>query len=192
MRLRVGIVLGLLLAAPAADAGRCPVPWTEVAGTIAPGARCGTVVLTTDGAGSQHAVARAGLVGTATGDLRFEVTLRRLTADAGPIHVAFPGGYLLLRDGEVGMYTTEAQWSKVGWQPMPDALAGLRLTDQIDLVLELAGDDVTAWIGDVELGRWVIPDRPSASGSIVVWLFGPRGTRSRALLRDPVLTRRSS
>jgi hypothetical protein len=184
----VVVMLGAILIAPAASAGRCKPQWSEIAGTISPGARCGSAVLTTDGATAQHSVARAGLVGTFAGDVRFTVTLRRLSADAGPIHVAFPGGYLMLRDGEVGLYVTEAQWSKVGWQPLPDALAALRLSDSIDLSLELRGDVVTAHIGEVELGRWEIVDRPRAGGSIVVWLFGPRGTRSRALLRDPVLT----
>ena len=170
-------------------AERCePLGWRAIAGTVSEGARCGSVVITTDAAGARP-VGRASVIGEVDGDGSFVVTVQALTAGAGPVHVELGGVYVMVRDGQIGFYESEAQWSLAGWQPMPAPLDQRRLADGVTIAVERRGAELIAVVDGVEAGRW----RATAAArraNPAVWVYGPRGGRARLAVRDAAITDR--
>lgn len=177
---------GLLVAAAATLAASAParaedcaepaMRWRVLGGTLVADATCAGVILTADGDGRTEATAQ--LVPELAGDGAFALTWQRLSADRGTLQARFPGGTLLVRDGELGLYVDEASWQARGFQPLPAALAGRREVDEVAVQIALVGDDVTVSLDGVVALRETIPGRPRA-GALVLAVGGPAGTRSR-------------
>lgn len=163
--------------------------WRPVSGTLSPGERCGVVVLTGDARGAGASTGRAVYDADVAGRGRHTLTIQRLTADGGSIQIEFPGGWLLLGDGKVGLYTSESQWAADGgYQPLPASLAQRRLAERTRVELQLDDADVTARVEGVLVGRWHVGHLP-ARGSLAVWITAPAGQRPRLRISDWALTR---
>ena len=174
------LVVLVALASPA-RAGVCSgeLGWTADTGTVAPGPRCGTTVLTTDGRSS---VGRAVLAGQYR-DPTWSLRLRRLGGDDGVIDVVFSHGYVLVRDGAWGVYLSEAQWAASGWHER----AGLAPGDGVALTVALRGDQLTVSIDGEVVGTWTVEKR-LAEQTLAVWLNGPAGVRTRVMMSDVRVT----
>jgi hypothetical protein len=171
----------LLVIAPAtAAAERCAgeIAWIAETGTVSPGARCGTVVLTTDGRGGAASTARARLAGS-YGDVTWSLRARRLGGDESLVELAFSHGYVMLKDGQFGVYLTEAQWQASGWQARPT----LSLDDGVTIAVALAGDQLSVTLDGEAVGTWTV-DKRSAAGVLAVWVRGPRGVRTHVKVSD--------
>ncbi len=167
--------------AASATAGPCTLrTWVAVAGTVSDGRDCRAAVLTADGSG---ATGRTTYGAAVAGSGRFAITLQRLTPDRGSLQLEFPGGYLLLIDGHVGVYTSEAQWAATGYRALPAPLADARQHAPHRLVLDVGARAVAVQIDDVEVGSWTIPAH-AATGMFGVLVAGARGTRSRVRVSD--------
>lgn len=181
------VAIACVVPAPA-DAGDCAVrPWRATAGSVSPGAACGAVILTTDASDAERSVGRALHTSSIEDDARVSISLRALSRDAETIHVELPGAYVLLRDGQIGLYVTEAQWAEDGWAPLPAPLDEYRLVDAATLAIELAGDDLVVTMDGHVAARWSVPAR-IRSGPLAVWLHGPRGGRTRARIADVAIS----
>lgn len=177
------VAIACVVPAPA-DAGDCAVrPWRGTAGSVSPGAACGAVILTTDASDAERSVGRALHTSSIEDDARVSISLRALSRDAESIHVELPGAYVLLRDGQIGLYVTEAQWAEDGWQPLPAPLEDHRLVDPTALAIDLDGDAVEVTIDGHAAARWNVPARVR-SGPLAVWLHGPPGARTRLRIAD--------
>ncbi|MCA9674600.1 MAG: hypothetical protein H6708_21755 [Kofleriaceae bacterium] len=183
MRFVIVALLGLAAVGRPVQADGCQFDWYTSAGTVSPGAVCRAVVLTTDAAGADHAEGSAVFASEVAGRGTLAVTLRALSPWAGPLQIQFPGGWVLLRDDAIGLYTSEAQWGSRGWQPLPSGVEARRLVDERRLELDLRGDGVVVVrLAGVEAARWSL-DTP-ARGVFAVWLHGPRGRRARVAISD--------
>jgi hypothetical protein len=170
-------VAALAAARPArADCNEAQVAWRALGGTLVSDATCDGVILTADGAGHTEAVAQ--LVDELAGDGSYAFTWQRLSADRGTLNAKFPGGTVLLRDGEIGLYRDEAHWQTTGFQPLPEALAGWREVDAVAVRIALAGDDVVVSLDGIVALRATIADRPR-DGALVLSIVGEAGQRSR-------------
>ncbi len=172
------LVAVLALAAPA-RAERChaaAVAWSTVGGTLVDDARCEGVVLTADGDGRTEAVTN--LREELDGDGAFAFRWQRLSADVGTMQARFPGGVVMFRDGEVGLYIDEASWQAHGFAPLPGALAQRQEVDATDVRITLAGDDVTVTFDGVEVLHEAIPGR-IRRGMLALSVHGALGARSR-------------
>lgn len=186
---RVGIALGLAAAFGAGPAAgepreRCGLAWEALQGSVSPGGRCNAVVVSgvaTDLPGGGRA--RARYLGPVAGRGTIAVTVQRLTGDGGSVQVEVPGGFLVLADGMVGFYTSEAAWAADGFRPLPPPLAGARLIEPRRVELDLGRWTVTARIDGTEVGRWTVATTPER-GDLAVWVTARQGHRPRVRVSD--------
>jgi hypothetical protein len=170
--------------AAADEHDRCGMAWTPMRGTVSPGTRCGVMILTADAAaarGGSGSTGRAQWDGTTAGARSFALTVQRLTGERGTVQIELPGAYLLLADGQVGLYTSEPAWSVQGWRPWPGAPAR-RLTEPVRVEAVIDGAWLTARLDGGVAGRWRIGLVPG--GAFAVWVTGPRGARPRVRVSD--------
>jgi hypothetical protein len=175
----------VMLAVRAADASPCVDQlWLVRTGTLAPGARCGRVVVTTEVRARDAATARVELETLArAGDVALRLTVQALSADRVSLELQIPGGYIKLRDGEFGVFTSEDQWALRGWQPWPGRLAGRRLTDGISLDLSIHGEKLVLALDGVAAGSFDLVNRPPKQ-VLALGVQAPRGRRARVLVSD--------
>lgn len=98
---------------------------------------------------------------------------RRLSPRPAALEVAFRGGSLLVRDGEVGWWENDARWTAHGWMPWADSTARAH-----DVRLEQDGRVVRAWIDGEALPPWTLAATPEA-GRVSIGLKGGPGDRAR-------------
>lgn len=181
MRRRALVTAAIALAATPATAGPCTLrTWVAVAGTVSDGRDCRAAVLTADGTG---ATGRTTYGAPVAGTGRFAITLQRLTPDRGSLQLEFPGGYVLLIDGHVGVYTSEAQWADAGYRPLPAPLTGAPQHAAHRLELDVAARSIAVRVDGVAIGAWALPAH-AATGMFGVLVAGARGTRSRVRISD--------
>lgn len=173
---------------PAASTPRpCrPQAWTAARGTVSAGRACQVAVLTTDAGSDDRAAGRMQYRAGGAGAGRYAVTVQRLSADPGSIQIEFPGGWLVLGDGQAGVYTSEAQWATHGYRGLPAPLDRRPLTEPSRIELVVTARDVSVRIEGVAIGRWPLPDH-AAVGSFAVWINGARGARARVRVSDWVV-----
>lgn len=180
-RILVSAVTALAAVAAPAAAGPCTVgSWVAVAGTVSDGRDCRAAVLTADGTG---ATGRTTYGAPVSGTGRFAITLQRLTPDRGSLQLEFPGGYVLLIDGHVGVYTSEAQWADTGYRPLPAPLTGAPQHAAHRLEVDVGARTIAVRVDGVAVGVWAIPAH-AATGMFGVLVAGARGTRSRVRISD--------
>jgi hypothetical protein len=75
-----------------------------------------------------------------------------------------PGGYLLVRDGQIGLYTSEAEWSARGFVP----LAHHRTTTGMTVRVRGHGDRVEAWVDGAPAGSWIVRTRAVADVEVAI------------------------
>jgi hypothetical protein len=144
-------------------------------GTLHPGATCGTFVAESDGVDDLFSYGAFRLRQEIGSPFEVEVSVRRLTIDATKsIEIAVLGGMILVRDGEIGFYTTEAQFEIDGWRPLAD----FHQRDDHVLRVTQFGRDVDVRIDGVAAGHWRVPVAP-ARGNVWIDFKGMRGLRSR-------------
>jgi hypothetical protein len=157
-----------------------PSPWRVENGSLHPGARCGTWVGDTDALSIPFSF---GLYRYTT-PLRFPyeatVTLRRLSPDGHrSMELWHPGGVLLVRDGQYGVYTTEAAFERRGWQP----LRGFRSHEEHTLTLRQDLRTVSLTVDGRAVGAFPA-ERPPEDVELGIGFKGMNGERSRILFWD--------
>jgi hypothetical protein len=175
--LATAVVLGG--ATPAsADACHATATWVVGIGSMSPGARCGDVVLTTDLASGDRSRVR---VAIDHDRLREEIGVRwqALTGGGSTLEVQIGSIYVLVRDGELGVYFSEAQWGASGYSPV----AGLDSLKPSRLGIVLDDRIVTVSIDDHPAGTWTLPTR-IVGGEIAIGFVGPRERQVRALIGE--------
>ena len=189
------LVVAVLLVA-ARDAVAEPVPrpcrpwaWTASRGTVSAGRACLVAILTTDASGGDGAPGRMQLRAGVRGLGRFAVTVQRLTADPGTIQIEFPGGWLVVGDGQLGVYTSEAQWATDGYRPMAAAADRRSLTTPVQIELVVTAGQVAVRADHADVGVWALPPH-AAVGEFAVALRAATGRRARVRVSDWVVPAR--
>ena len=164
----------VVIALMAGVAGACPQTGYVVrAGSLSPGPRCNGFIVATSPTGPDRATGTVTIKRDVSGDFDVALSWRALTAQPVTLELYVPGGYLLMRDGGIGLYTSEAAWAQRGYSP----IAALHITSVVDLRIRVRGGVLTASIGDAVVGTWKLPAQPV--GNLEVGLVGPSGERSR-------------
>jgi hypothetical protein len=160
-------------------AGACPQTGYVVgSGSLSAGARCGEHIIATTATGPDRAVAAVTIKRHVKDDFDLSLKWRALTAQPVTLQILVPGGYLLVKDGGIGLYTTEAAWSEHGFTPV----AHMRVTDVMPLHVRQRGVVLTAAIGETVVGTWQLPARPP--GDLQVGVVGPANEHSRIWIAD--------
>ena len=183
------VALALVIAGGARTAAAAPcnqTAWMPSSGTRSAGSACQVVILTTDASNAGGAVGRMTYAAGVAGTGRYAITVQRLTAPQGSIQLNFPGGWLVLGDGQAGVYTSEAQWAAEGYRRFPAALAARPATEPRRIELDVGARRVVVRIDGLELGQWAIPAHPKI-GQFSAVLNGPRGVRARVRISAWVL-----
>lgn len=109
------------------------------------------------------------------------VTLTRLTPDGHKsMEITSAGGTVLVRDGQIGLYLSEAQFERDGWRPI-----AFRSHEENTLSVQVFPTLVRAFVNGREVAAWPLPYRaPVHEDSIRIAFKGPRGYRGRVLFRD--------
>lgn len=180
-RAAIGLAVLMTAAAPREEAhAGCDVDLARFQvsrGTLARGARCGSMVIATDASATRTSQARIMVPATVPYTLTLEA--RRLTGDGNAsVQVEVQGGYLMWRDGAWGMYFDEAQFARDGWHSM----AGLDSRRAHRIVVERMVGEVAITLDGVALGRWPLLESSGMGPSI--GLAGRRGARARLLVRE--------
>lgn len=185
-RAAIGLAAALALASSAPRAARagCELDVVRLQawrGAVARGARCGSMVIATDAAATRSSQARITVPATIPYTLTLEA--RRLTGDGhATVQLELQGMYFLWRDGAWSVYFDEAQFARDGWHPVP----GLDSRRAHRVVVERTVGEAAVMLDGVALGRWAVPDAAGLGPSI--GLTGPRGARSRLLVRELAVT----
>jgi len=179
-----GALLAVALARPAPARAECDLDLVRLQawrGSVAAGARCGSIVVATDAATAGSSQAR--IVVSATFPYRLTLVARRLTGDGdAAIELELQGGYFLWRDGAWSIYLDEGQFAAEGWHRLP----GLDSRHPHRVVIERTTDEVAVTFDGVALGRWPLAEATGSGPSIV--LTGRRGARARLLVRELTVT----
>jgi hypothetical protein len=166
---RVAVVI--VCASGVAEA--CP-PTSYVArvGTLSPAAHCGEWIAVARDANASVAVAQLGA--------EFDLSLRwqQLDGHDATLQLRVPGGYLLVRDGQIGLYTSEAEWAERGFVPLPHR----RTTTAMTVRVRGHGDRIEAWIDGATAGTWTVRTRSVADVEV-----GIVGTHARLWFGDVVI-----
>lgn len=193
MRVAVLVLAAHAATAHAMPASRCQGDaWRAAAGSLSPGAACGRFVISTELRARGGSIARLEhrtLAGT--GDVLLAVTVRALTADDVILELQLPGGYLLVKDGALGIYTSEAEWAAQGWRPFPAALAGHRLGDGLAISLAIHGTSLTVTLDGIAVGTFPLAKRPT-SQVITLAVTGDAARRARVLVSETSLIQPST
>lgn len=163
-------------AARAADLG-CPLlPAFDVqAGSLSRGADCDTYILTT---GGESGRSKSLVYWPGTMDAPYRVTLEIQRLDAAlssSVAIGFRGAYLLLRQGEWGLYETEPSFGTSGWHATP----WLDLAHPLPVEIERGARVVVIRLGGREVHRGELR-RPQAP--LFFDITGPAGEFSRTRL----------
>jgi hypothetical protein len=159
--------------------GDCPglqvADFVTFRGTLHAGATCGAFVAESDGVDDLFSYGGFRLRQDIGPSFEVEVAVRRLSIDADKsIEIAVLGGRVLVRDGEIGFYTTEAQFEIDGWHPLHD----LHQRDEHVVRVTQVGRDIDVRIDGTAAGHWRVPVAP-ARGNVGIGFKGMRGLRSR-------------
>jgi len=115
--------------------------WTPVVGEVAEDAGC-AVVQTTDAAATAYAFARADRVAETTLPMRASLRWRRVDGENKSIEMRVAGAVVLVGDGKVGVWVSDARFADVGWQParaavrVDSALEVVQTADAIDIAID--------------------------------------------------------
>ncbi len=178
---RAALLLTVLLAPPVRaappDCARAARPFVN-RGTVSEGAACDVWVVAGDAAVGGVSEGTLGWPDPVTAPpYRLELTVQRLTPDGRhSMEIGFLGGWIVVRDGEAGLYTSEAQFARDGFRAAP----GLDTRRAFQVVIVHADGEVRWSIDGREVGR-----EPTArtNSSFVTTVKGPPGTRPRMLVR---------
>jgi hypothetical protein len=144
---------------------------------VLPTGRCGGMVVASDATASRFSWGAAVWRGTLPAAYVLTLRVRRLTADSRRTFEIFvPGGAVLIRDGEVAFYESEAQFEQSKWLAVP----GLQLAVDREIVLTHDGRAAMLAIDGRELLRYTFATRPRAELRLA--LKGYRGLRSEVLV----------
>lgn len=139
--------------------------------------RCGGFVIASDASAARFSWGGAIWRGTPPTNYELRVRVRRLTPDfQRTFEIFVPGGAVLVRDGEVAFYESEAQFAATGWHAVP----GLAFATDREITLRHRDRDAVLLIGDQELLRHRFATRPA--GDLRLALKGYRGLRSEVLV----------
>lgn len=115
--------------------------WTAVQGELARDAGC-AVVLTTDAATTSYAYARADRVADSQLPLHASLRWRRLDGETKAIELRVAGAVVLIADGKVGVWVSDARFAERGFEPAraavraDSALAVTQTADAIDIAID--------------------------------------------------------
>jgi hypothetical protein len=165
-------LLVLVLAGGIADA--CPqTNYVPRVGTLSHAASCGEWIATSDPAEIDQSIAAIRIRDRTPPEFTVAVRLQQLTPEPATIELQIPGGYLVLKEGGIGLYTTEAAWAEHGIEPLPRR----RLTDAMTVRVRGHGDVIEAWIDGTLAGKWTLRTRPVTDMEVAI--VGPGGRRAR-------------
>ncbi len=179
----LSVLMAALVPPPPAHAG-CDLDVARLEpsrGSVAAGARCGSIVIATDAGATRSS--KAQIRARATIPYTLRLGARRLTGDGdGHVELELQGVYFMWRDGAWGVYFDEAQFARDGWH-LVGALDSRR--EHRVVIVRTVGEVAITFDG-VALGRWQLAETTGAGPSI--GLTGRRGARARLLVRDVSLT----
>lgn len=174
------VVGAVVLMTPRASADpRCgPQLWrAEGSSWLAPTARCGSYILSTEAAALPWSWAAASYTKKVPTEFVVQLRYLRLTPDqAATFEVHVPGGAVLFKPGRVGFYESEGQFARDGWRKVPATFKERRVR------IEQRGKRITVWF-DQQKVTWTF----AASGGkreIKIAAKGYPGLRSRVRLRE--------
>ncbi|MCB9573030.1 MAG: hypothetical protein H6709_13180 [Kofleriaceae bacterium] len=151
--------------------------------SVTVGARCGEVVIATDGSDRAFSWGSARYRGELPADYQLTLWWQRLSADSHrTLELFVPGGAILVRDGAYAFYENDARFVAEGWQPR----AGLDTRAPHCLRVVQHGVVLQAWLDDDPLGTYTFTARP-ATGHLRIGLKGERGYRGRMRYRELVV-----
>lgn len=159
---------------PAAPCPPDPPAWVADQGArISPAGGCGSIVLESAPSSARFSRGVAWIEPALEARYTVRLVWRRLSDRPTSLELVFPGGSLLVRDGVIGWWESDARWAERGWTPAPAATARAQ---QITLTQD--GDRLRAWIDGEELPPWRLAAPPGAGGLGVAVKGGP-GDRAR-------------
>ncbi|MCA9489894.1 MAG: hypothetical protein H6738_04135 [Alphaproteobacteria bacterium] len=155
----------------------CPSPQAVVSwqgARLTPAGGCAAMVLETPPSASYFTFGGARLPEELPPHLTISVRMRRLTERADrSLEVAFPGGHLLVRDGQIGWWEDDAAWARGGWVAFD-----VRTSEEHEVVLTQDGASVRATIDGIPVPPYTLGGVPER-GVVAVGLKGGRADRAR-------------
>jgi hypothetical protein len=152
-----------------------PPPWIpDRDPVVLPAGGCHAQIIETQASNSLFSWGGLRFPGDVAPRYTLRLTWRRLSERPGaPLEVAFPGGTLMVMDGQVGWWEDDLHWLAQPWSPF-DITTGR----EHDVVLQQDGRDVRAWINGVEVPSFRLWSDPRP-GRLSIGLKGGTGERAR-------------
>jgi hypothetical protein len=175
----------LVLVTATGVAGACPqTSYVPRVGTLSHAASCGEWIATTDPAEVDDSIAAIRIHDRTPPEFTLVVRLQQLTPEPAQIELRIPGGYLTLKDGGIGLYTTEAAWVEHGFEPRPPR----RMTDAMTVRVRGHAGVIEAWIDGAPAGKWPVAMMPVTDMEVAI--VGPGGRRARLWFSEVAYTTR--
>jgi hypothetical protein len=150
-----------------------PALVADLGARLSPAGGCAALVVETAPSNSRFSWGGARVEGAVPPHFTLSLWWRRLSDRPAALEVVFPGGSLLVNDGQVGWWENDARWAEHGWIPLPVTTAHLQ-----HVQLEQDGAQVRAWIDGIALAPHTLGSKPEP-GRVSIGLKGGPGDRAR-------------